>query len=268
MNVQYYESSNYSRWITDDREETVSSTPAPFERVSTEILARLTRVGTQTAAGILHKLGYRNCFMIGVHPLAVQPGQVMVGQAVTLRFIPLREDLVKAQYDSLTGSPHRTALESVGPGDVLVVDANGSLEAAVAGDMFTRRIQYRGASGVVIHGCVRDLSKIKTIGLPVFASGIHGAGIPRTLMSAGFNEWIQCGGCPVTPGDVILGDEDGVVVVPPSVVEAVVEEGLEHEQEEEFIRLKLAAGATLHTAYPMDEATRAEYREWLKMRER
>src|SRR3990172_4321552 len=122
-------------------------------RVTRQMLALLEKIGTPTLAGMLtHQMGYRNNYMTGILPLAVKPGQHMVGRARTLRFIPLREDLVKAQYESLSGSPHRSALEGVNRGDVLVIDAGGCTEAAVLGDMFTRRVKVRGAKGIVIDG--------------------------------------------------------------------------------------------------------------------
>ena len=236
--------------------------------VSEHTLDTLTKVGTPTLAGHLLDLGFRNTYMIGVEPLAVPPGQRMVGRARTLRFVPYREDLVEAQYRSLTGSPHREALEAIGPGEVLVVDAGGSLEAAVLGDMFTRRVMERGGTGVVIDGVVRDLSAIRGVGLPVFARGVHGAGIPRALMSVGRDEPVRCGGVPVMPGDVVVGDEDGVVVVPPHLAAEVAEAAFEHQEEEVWIRERLEAGESLHDVYPPNAEKRKELEAWKKTRRR
>ncbi len=230
--------------------------------VSAETLAELKRVRVPTAAGLMLGLGYRNSYMIGPVPLVIPGGATMVGRALTLRFLPQREDLQKAQYSAVSGSPHRTALETIGPGEALIIDAGGCLGAAVVGDMFTRRIKERGAVGLIIDGVVRDLSAIRTIGLPVFARGQHGAGITRELMSVGINEPIQCGGIPVIPGDVVLADEDGVVVIPPALAAEVAQRGTEHEDEEEFIRMKLMLGASLHDVYPPNDAARKELEEW------
>lgn len=236
------------------------------ETVAPALLDRLAQVGVCTATAILQRLGFRNTFMIGVQPLALRHDQVMVGRARTLRFIPLREDLVSAQYASLTGSPHRQAIEAIAEGEVLVMDARGSAEAAVLGDIFTRRLKYRGASGVVMDGVVRDVGMIRSVGLPVYGRGVHGASIPRALMSVGMDETISCGGVAVMPGDILLGDDSGVVVIPPHVAEQVAEEGIQHEQEEEYIRLQVEAGASLHTVYrfPMSEEVRREYEAWLE----
>ena len=122
--------------------------------VTEHILNTLKAVGTSTLTGQLLEAGYRNTYMVGVEPLALGLSHRMVGRARTLRFIPYREDLVEAQYGSLTSSPHREALEGIRPGEVLVIDAGGSREAAVLGDMFTRRVMERGGTGVVIDGVV------------------------------------------------------------------------------------------------------------------
>jgi regulator of RNase E activity RraA len=236
--------------------------------VSEKTLDTLGKVGTPTLTGHLLDMGFRNTYMIGVEPLAVRSGQRMVGRARTLRFVPYREDLVEAQYGSLTGSPHREALEAIGPGEVLVVDAGGSREAAVLGDMFTRRVMERGGTGVVIDGVVRDLSAVRQVGLPVFAVGVHGAGIPRALMSVGRDEPIRCGDVPVIPGDVVVGDEDGVVVVPPHLAGEVAEAAFEHQEEEVWIRERLEAGESLHDVYPPNAEKRKELEAWKKTRRR
>ena len=236
--------------------------------VSDKTLDTLRAVGTPTLTGHLLDLGYRNTFMIGVEPLAVRSGQQMLGRARTLRFIPYREDLVEAQYGSLTSSPHREALEAIGLGEVLVVDAGGSREAAVLGDMFTRRVMERGGTGVVIDGVVRDLSAIRGVGLPIFAGGIHGAGISRALMSVGRDEPIRCGGVPVIPGDVVVGDEDGVVVVPPHLADEVAVAAFEHQEEEVWIRERLKVGESLHDVYPPNAERRREMEAWMAERRR
>ncbi len=235
--------------------------------VSQQTLDTLRAVGTPTLTGQLDP-DFRNSYMIGVEPLAVRPDQRMVGRARTLRFIPYREDLVEAQYGSLTSSPHRAALEDVSPGEVLVIDAGGSREAAVLGDMFTRRVKERGGTGVVIDGVLRDLSAVRDVGLPVFARGVHGAGIPRALMSVGRDEPIRCGDVPVIPGDVVVGDEDGVVVMSPAVAAEVAAAAFEHQEEEIWIRERLEAGESLHDVYPPSSDRRKELEAWMKERRR
>ena len=238
----------------------------PDIEIAPDLLEALKGVGVPTATQHLVSRGFHNTYPIGILPQALEPGQTMVGRARTLRFLPLREDLVKAQYDTVTDRPHRLAIESIQPGEILVVDAGGSLGAGVAGDMFTRRVQKRGGAGMVIDGAVRDLSTIRQLGLPVFCRGMHGAGIGRALMSVGIQEPVQVGGVPVLPGDVLLGDENGVVVIPPTEIEDLIEYGVEHELQEDFTREKLAEGLSLHQAYPPDEELRKEYEAWRQKR--
>ena len=236
----------------------------PDVDITDDQLEALKKVSVPTATATLMVRGFQNTFPIGIDPKAVRSDQVMVGRARTLRFIPMREDLVKAQYDTVEGRPHRQAIESIEPGEILVIDTGGCMGAGVVGDMFTRRVQARGGTGIVIDGVVRDLVAIREVGLPVFCRGAHGAGINRMLMSVSVNEPVQIGGVPVLPGDILLGDPDGLVVIPPQELEHLVEHGVEHDLQEEFTRLKLADGYPLHRAYPPDEELRKEYEIWRK----
>jgi regulator of RNase E activity RraA len=234
----------------------------PDTALSPRLLEGLKLVSTPTATAHLMGRGFNHTYLIGIPPQALAQGQVMVGRARTLRFLPLREDLVKAQYSTVAERPHRDAIETIEPGEILVIDACGSFEAGVVGDMFTRRVKERGGTGIVIDGSVRDLSTIRSIGLPLFCKGMHGAGINRALMSADYQQPVRVGNTAVLPGDVLLGDQDGVVVIPPPEVEALVAFGIEHEVQERFTRLKLAQGYALHQAYPPDAELRPQYLEW------
>jgi regulator of RNase E activity RraA len=234
----------------------------PETTLAPHVLEGLKLVSTPTATAHLMGRGYNHTYLTGIPAQALAPGQVMVGRARTLRFLPLREDLVKVQYASVSDRPHRDAIESIEPGEILVIDACGSPEAGVVGDMFTRRVKERGGTGIVIDGSVRDLSTIRTVGLPVFCKGQHGAGINRALMSADYQVPVRLANTAVLPGDVLLGDQDGVVVVPPAEAEGLVAFGIEHEVQERFTRLKLAEGYPLDRAYPPDATLQAEYLTW------
>ncbi len=234
----------------------------PDTSIPPQLLEGLKLVSTPTATAHLMGRGFNHTYLIGIPPQALGEGLVMVGRARTLRFLPLREDLVKAQYASVSDRPHRDAIESIEPGEILVIDACGSFEAGVVGDMFTRRVKERGGTGIVIDGSVRDLSTIRSVALPLFCKGMHGAGIGRALMSADYQVPVRLGNTAVLPGDVLLGDQDGVVVIPPSEVEALVTFGIEHEVQERFTRMKLAEGYALERAYPPDAQLRPEYLKW------
>jgi regulator of RNase E activity RraA len=234
----------------------------PDVDLSAGLLQALKEVCVPTATHHLVRRGFHNTFLIGIAPHALQPGQVMVGRARTLRFLPKREDLVAAQYGTVTGRPHRIAIESIEPGQVLVIDAGGSLEAGVAGDMYTRRVQARGGTGLVVDGAVRDIGAIREVRLPIYCRGVHGAGISRALMSVDIDHPVQIGGVAVLPGDVLLGDVNGVVAIPPQEVEPLVEYGLKHDAQERFTRAKLAEGYPLNRVYPLDEEMQQAYQEW------
>ncbi len=127
----------------------------------------------------------------------------------------------------------------------------GAWDAAVVGDIFTRRVLARGGRGIVIDGVCRDLTAIREVGLPLYARGVHGDGIDRRLMSVGSQEPVQIAEVAVMPGDILLGDEDGVVVLPPHAVEDVIAEASTHEELEVWIRDEISAGrGSLHTHYP------------------
>jgi regulator of RNase E activity RraA len=234
--------------------------------ISDELLEELKHVSVSTASHSLVEMGYHNGYMQGIVPMSFPDNQQSaVGRAVTLRFIPLREDLVKQQYETLTESPHRTALEAVKLNDVLVIDTGSHMETGVIGDIFTRRLKYLGGQAIVVDGCIRDLQRVKDVNLPVFSKGVHGGAIPRSLMSVGFNEPIRCGGVPVVPGDIILADRDGVVAIPPQCVEQLVKSARAHDElEERWIKMKLDEGASLHTHYPPNAEARKEFEQWKK----
>jgi len=210
--------------------------------IAPSLLEGLRLVSTPTATAYLMSQGCNHAYAIGIPAQVLNQGQTMVGRARTLRFLPKREDLLKDQYSNVGDRPHRDAIESIQPGEVLVIDACGSFEAGVVGDM----------------------SANATIGLPLFCKGMHGSGINRALMSADFQQPISIGNTAVLPGDVLLGDADGVVVVPPHLVEGLVAYGIEHEVQERFTRLKLEEGHALHEAYPPNAELRPLYLEWRK----
>jgi regulator of RNase E activity RraA len=146
-------------------------------RVEDDVLAALRRVSTATAWATLVRKGIRRPYMMGVKLLSVGEVGTMVGRARTLRYVPLREDLLPYLREAGMENPQRAAIEAVEPGDVFVVDAMGSLEAATMGDILASRIKKRGAAGIVADGCVRDSPFIKRMGIPVGrGAGARGAG--------------------------------------------------------------------------------------------
>ncbi len=219
---------------------------------------KLSHVTTATLTHLLSQLGQRNSFMEGISPL--DPDAKVVGRARTLRFLPARGP-VHGGPGGGEGNPQRLAIESIQPGDVLVIDAGGDVAAGgLVGDIVSARIKYLGGLAVVADGAVRDSAQIRDVGLPVWVRGIHGDNHGRGVYAADYDLPIRCGGVTVIPGDFIVADSDGVVVVPPEHVAEVAALGFETERREAFIRQKVSVeGYPSTTAYPPDENVLREY---------
>lgn len=213
-------------------------------------------------------MGIRNTYLKGLKPLApLGLGNRLVGRAFTMRWIPYREDLEATGLTEVDGeAAFRRAIETLEPGDFFVVDALGDLDSGTLGDILSARVKYRGAVAAAVDGAVRDGPYIQDVGLPVFVKGVHPSAGVRTLWPADFNVPIQCGGVAVIPGDVLLGDDEGVVVIPASYAERLAEVGLETEERELFIRLKVEEGYSVVDAYPPRGALLAEFEAWKKDR--
>jgi regulator of RNase E activity RraA len=228
-----------------------------FERIAPEVLRQLDQVSTATISSQLNKRGYDGMFMNGVMPL--RPEMRMSGQAFTLRYIPSRKDLEgDGVYDNLVNK-QRIAVESVGPGDVLVIDARGDTRAASLGNILCTRIMKRGAAGVVTDGAFRDAPAFRRIDLPTYARG-QNPNISFTVhhpVDIGLP--IACGGVAVVPGDVIVGDAEGVIVIPLALAAEVARDALEQERRERFILAKVEGGNSIVGVYPPNADTLAEY---------
>jgi regulator of RNase E activity RraA len=234
------------------------------DRISREVLDLLRQISTATISSQLNKRGLNNCFMNGVAPL--RPDLRMAGQAFTLRYLPMREDLDRGgTYDNRTNK-QRIAVESVGPGDVLVIDARGDTRAASLGNILCARIRQRGAAGIVTDGAFRDTPAIKRIELPTYARG-QNPNISFTVhhpIDIGLP--IACGGVAVLPGDVVVGDGEGVIVIPRALADEVARDAYEQERREEFIYSKIEAGSSIVGVYPPNDATLQEYEQYRRGR--
>ncbi|HKR30179.1 MAG TPA: ribonuclease activity regulator RraA [Terriglobales bacterium] len=224
-----------------------------------EKLKILKSVSTATLTTQLFRRGFRNLFMQGVAPLGKPNGDNMVGPAYTLRNIPAREDLDVLDIFLDPENPQRKAIESVPPGYVLVQDCRGDKTAASCGSILTARLKVRGAAGMVSDGPVRDSAAIGQLEFPVFCAG---ASAPTNIIkhhSIDLNVPIGCGGVPVYPGDIIVGDVDGVVVIPQDIAEEIAVDAFEQEHMEQFILHKIQGGARLQGTYPPNDSTLAAY---------
>ncbi|QCP54105.1 ribonuclease activity regulator RraA [Trinickia violacea] len=232
--------------------------------VSDAALEQLRHVSTATLTTQLFKRGLRNVFLQGVAPL-VKPAAGtpnLVGPAFTLRNIPAREDLDHLGVFQNPDHPQRKAVETAPAGSVLVQDCRGERSVASVGSILAARLKQRGVAGMVSDGPVRDSSTIAGLGLPIFCAG---ASAPLNLAkhhAVDMNVPIACGGVAVYPGDIVVGDGDGVVIVPRHLAEDVARDATEQERLEAFIAERIEAGAPLRGTYPPDEATLAAYAQW------
>jgi regulator of RNase E activity RraA len=222
-------------------------------------LERLAKIPVATLTQVMQGIGRPRAFIEGIAPL--DPGQAIAGRARTLRFLPVRNPETEAARP-LSENPQRQAIDSIEPGEVLVIDAGGEVSGGMIGDILSTRIQYRGGVGVVIDGGLRDISQIRRVGLPVWARGFHGGSGYRALYAADFDNPVRCGGVTVMVGDYVVADGDGEVVIPPELVEEVMAAALEIEHKEVFIREKVQEGHPTATAYPPSGQLLDEYEEW------
>jgi regulator of RNase E activity RraA len=223
------------------------------------------QVSTATLCTQLFKRGFRNVYIQGISRLT-QPSGNLVGPAFTMRNIPAREDLDKLSAFDNPEHPQRKAIESVPPGHVLVLDCRGETRVASGGQILTTRLKVRGAAGLVSDGPVRDSSEIAKMDFPVYCAG---GSAPLNLLyhhAIDLNVPIGCGGVAVYPGDVVVGDEEGVVVIPQELADEVAADAAEQEKMEVFILERVKHGARLAGTYPPNDETRAAYAAWRKER--
>lgn len=229
--------------------------------IDVELRSKIDSVSAASISTRLIKRGIRNCVLRGVSPVALST-KVMFGPAYTLRYIPAREDIDGAEYGADPGNLQRQAIDCIPQGHVLVIDCRGMQGVAAIGAVLARRLRFRGAAGVVADGGIRDPEDMLTLGFPAF--GLGPAILPNFVAhhAVDIDRPIACGGVPIYPGDYILGDGDGVVVIPPKYLAEVVEESYELTIREEFLKFELDRGRPAQGTYPPDDATLERYRTW------
>jgi regulator of RNase E activity RraA len=220
----------------------------------------LLRVATSTLTGALYKRGFRNMFMQDVSPLRVEQAR-MVGLAFTMRFIPSREDKNGPGVPRASVQPR--AMEECPPGYVLVIDSRGDARAASAGDLYIGRLKARGCAGIVTDGGLRDSEGILKTGLPAYSQRPTSPPSPIVHHPIDLGLPIGCGGVAVFPGDAIVGDCDGVVVVPFDIVDEIAAECAATTLYDEFAEEEVARGRPLAGLFPVagDEAKR-DFEVW------
>ncbi|MGA1838287.1 fumarylacetoacetate hydrolase family protein [Herbiconiux sp. 11R-BC] len=219
--------------------------------------AKLASVATATLSSQLRKLGFDDTSIDGVRP--TRAGRKMIGRARTLRFIPARPDLFASHGGGYNAQ--KRAFDGLNPGDVLVIEARGEAGTGTVGDILALRAQVRGAAGIVTDGGIRDIAAVADLGIPSYSQGGHPAVLGRRHVPWDVDVTIACGGAAVQPGDVIVGDDDGVLVIPPHLVDEVVAAAIAQEREEEFIAARVAEGESVDGLYPMNAAWKARYQQ-------
>ena len=207
-----------------------------MSHISDETLEILRDIPTQTLIDAQWVKGWPMSYIEGALPL--QRGQHLAGRAVTLRFVPHRPDLVEDKPKGADSAEY-VAIEKCGPGEILVIDAMGWKFSSVGGDIKFLRMKQLGAGGLVTDGGVRDSVTLKEYGFPVYSASLTAKQGPAEFWPWQVNDAIQCGGVLVRPGDALVGDDDGVVVVPNSIVDEVIEIAHQREEVEEVVKAQL-----------------------------
>jgi regulator of RNase E activity RraA len=230
-------------------------------RLTPESRASLQQVSVATLTTCLFKRGFRSQFIQAVQPINPKAPR-MVGEAFTLRTIPAREDLTTMAVVADRKYPQRAAIEACPPGHVLVVDSRKDARAASGGDLLMARLMVRGVAGFVTDGGMRDCPEIAKLGFPVYQSR---PAPPISLIchhAIEMNVPIACGDAPVFPGDVVVGDAEGVVVLPADLANEIAAEALGMTAYEDFAAEQVKQGRAIFGLYPATEESKAEFEIW------
>ena len=234
-------------------------TPVPLSEIAR---TKLDAVSSATLTTVLFKRGFRNTFIQGIH--RINPGRSMVGPAYTMRYIPAREDLDHLGVFEDRSHPQRKGVEECPAGAVFVIDSRRNFSAASAGGILLTRLWKRGAAGIVTDGGFRDTPEIAKMELPAYHA--HPAA-PTNLIhhhAVDLNVPIACGEVAVYPGDILVGDGEGVAVIPQHIAEEVAQEGFEQTAFEGFVQEKVEEGRSIFGIYPPALEAREEFAKWRK----
>ena len=220
-------------------------------------------VSPATLAAVLRKRGLNTVTLDGLR--STRPHQKMAGYARTVRYLPLREDLSAAQPPM---NAQKRAIEAIRPGEVLVIEARGEVAAGTIGDILALRAQVRGAAGIVTDGAIRDSAALAGLDIPVYHAAVHPAVLGRRHVPWETGVTVACAGVTIQPGDLLAGDSDGVVVLPPAIAAEVLAEAREQERQEEFVAERVAAGESIDGLFPLPQSRRPDYEAWSAGRDR
>jgi 2-keto-4-pentenoate hydratase/2-oxohepta-3-ene-1,7-dioic acid hydratase in catechol pathway/regulator of RNase E activity RraA len=230
--------------------------PAPI--LSPELKAKLESVCTATLSSQLRKRGLNNVSIDGL--TSTRPQKRVVGLARTLRYVPNREDLFTTHGGGFNAQ--KKAIDSVNAGEILVMEARGEKGTGTIGDILALRAQVRGAAAIITDGGVRDFSAVAAMDMPTYYANPHPAVLGRRHIPWDTDITIACGGTTVQPGDIIVADADGILVIPPALAEELADDSLAQEREETFIAEMVQQGHSVDGLYPLNAAWRTRYQEW------
>jgi regulator of RNase E activity RraA len=229
---------------------------------------KLKTVSTATICTALFKRGLRKQMIQDVHPLNPSLGN-MVGEAFTLRYIPAREDLNPISVFTDPSHPQRKAIEDCPPGAVMVIDSRREPRAASAGSILVSRMMVRGCAGIVTDGGFRDAPEIARLAMPAYHNRPSAPTNLTLHQAVDINVPIGCGEAPVWPGDVLVGDGEGVVVIPANIAEEIATETFEMTAFEDFVTEQVLAGRSIVGLYPAtDPKTTTDFQAWRKAKGR
>lgn len=233
-----------------------------------ETKQKLEQVSVATLATALFKRGLRHQVIQDVRPIS-QKGKNMVGPAFTLRYMPAREDRNQLVEFRNPEHPQRKAIEDCPPGHVMVMDSRKSAYAASAGDILITRLMMRGAAGVVTDGGFRDAMNIARLDMPAYHNRPSSPTNLTTNEAIAINEPIGCGDAPVFPGDIVVGDDDSIIIIPAHLADEVADEAIEMTAYEDFALEQVQNGATIIGLYPATKEENLEkFAEWRKQNNR
>lgn len=232
--------------------------------ITPELLDRLREISSGSLTTELFRRGLRQCFLVGLKPLNPHCAK-FAGEAFTMRFIPAREDV--DTYDTLTPYPNPNnlqweAVENIGPRQVLVIDSRNDCSSASAGNVLLTRMMVKGVAGVVTDGAFRDGNEISQMSFPAYARGVTASTRLSTHHAADLNTPVSCAGVAVYPGDILVGDGDGVTVIPRHMAAEIADACEKRDAFEAYIVQRIAAGEGLYGVYPPTDQIRADYATW------
>jgi 5-oxopent-3-ene-1,2,5-tricarboxylate decarboxylase/2-hydroxyhepta-2,4-diene-1,7-dioate isomerase len=237
-----------------------------LERLNTKdrvLFDKLRRVGIESAWSLVTAEGYPQNFINELTPL--KPNHRMVGRARTIRYLPNRKDVRAKLYGAGPQLNYKSA-EEAQPGDILVFDAGGETRAGVSGGVTTIRFLVRGGAGLVVDGAMRDVPELAAMHIQTYMRRGHASSVSPIMMSVDYQVPVRIGSVTVIPGDILVGDSTGILVIPADIVEKVADTALEHDEQEEFQRQLLLNGESIYDVYPMNAATKKRFEEYRKQK--